>query len=342
MVPSKYTDVTAEIQYKHSLASLNTLGLPAIAEHYVCVRSDAEVCEALSLARSKSWPITILGGGSNVVIRDKLAGLVIHTLIPGISYRGACVEAGAGEVWHELVLSSLQQGLSGVENLALIPGSVGAAPIQNIGAYGAELKDVFESLKGIDRETLESVELSREDCRFGYRDSIFKHDLKERLVITRVRLRLHTGFEANLQYEPLRIWLEQSAGGDITARTVSDAVVAIRQSRLPDPQRVGNVGSFFKNPVVDEMVIERLRRNAPDLPCWHAATGSKVSAAWLIEQCGLKGHVAGRAAVSADHALVIINRGGATGEEILALATKIRSTVEARFGIRLDIEPVIY
>jgi len=334
--------VTLEIQHGRSLASLNTLGLNVRAEHYVSVGSEPELMEALSHARTQGWAVTVLGGGSNLVCRGDLAGLVLHVGIPGILYQDESVEAGAGENWHHLVLSSLEQGLSGLENLSLIPGSVGAAPIQNIGAYGAELSMVFESLVAIDRSTLETVNLDAAECRFGYRDSIFKGELHDQLVICRVSLRLSRDFQPNLEYQGLKQALDVS-GVTVTAERVSEAVCALRRSKLPDPDVQGNVGSFFKNPVVSMARVDQLRDEYPDLPCWPVeGGGAKVSAAWLIERCGLKGKRQGGAAISEQHSLVIVNRDGATGEDVIALASLVQQEISARFDIALEIEPRIY
>lgn len=341
----KYTDVTLEIQHGRSLASLNTLGLDVIAEHYACARSEDELCEALAWARDRRLPVTVLGGGSNVVFRSNITGLVLHVGTPGILFDNETVEAGAGENWHQLVLASLEHGLCGLENLSLIPGSVGAAPIQNIGAYGTELSGVFDSLSAIDRDSLESLTLSAADCRFGYRDSIFKGALKDRLVISSVRISLSRTFRPNLDYEGLRHELEQSGAG-ITAHAVSEAVCALRRRKLPDPEVEGNVGSFFKNPVVSAARLSALLAEHPGMPAWNADGAKdgakKVSAGWLIEHCGLKGRVLGGAAVSERHALVIVNRGPATGEDVIALAALVQERVFAEFGISLEIEPRVY
>lgn len=332
--------MTLEIQQDRSLKRLNTLGLDARAEHFVHVANEDELREALELAAGHNWPVTVLGGGSNLVLSGDVPGLVIHMGITGIGFEGEMVEAGAGEPWHQLVMAAIGQGLSGIENLSLIPGSAGAAPIQNIGAYGAELTDVFDSLVAIDRHSLETLQLSRADCRFGYRDSVFKHALRDRVVIVRIRLKLSETFSPNLRYEALREALDASPG-PLCASTVSEAVCNIRRSKLPDPAKTGNVGSFFKNPVVPQAQLDALQHRYSALPCWQTEAGVKVSAGWLIEQCGLKGEAIGGAAISPGHALVIINRGEATGEDVMTLAGLVQSRVEARFGIRLEIEPVV-
>lgn len=333
--------MTLEIQQQKSLRYLNTFGLPATAEHFASAHTEEEVREALALARDRHWPVTVLGGGSNMVLSKDIAGLVLHVAIPGILFDGRRLEAGAGEAWHQLVLASLEQGLSGIENLSLIPGSAGAAPIQNIGAYGAELEQVFESLEAIDRQTLESIRFDKADCRFGYRDSIFKGELKDRVVITRISLSLAQAFEPNLTYEGLQRHFAET-GEAVTARSVSDAVCEIRRYKLPDPARMGNVGSFFKNPVIDAGHLAKLLAEHPLMPHWQTTSGAKVSAGWLIEQSGLKGQALGGAAVSDRHALVLVNHHGATGEDVLNLAHFIQDEVRQRFDISLEIEPIVY
>lgn len=333
--------MTLEIQLDRSLTRLNTLGLNTRAERFVHVCTESDLREALALAREKSWPVTLLGGGSNLVFRGNVVGLVIHVGVSGIRFDGTFVEAGAGESWHQVVLSSLEQGLSGIENLSLIPGSAGAAPIQNIGAYGVELADTFETLVAIDRESLETVTLTRSDCRFGYRDSIFKQALRDRLVVTRIRLRLSNVFVPNLEYAGLQQEME-SASTRLSPLAVSQAVCAIRRRKLPDPDLIGNVGSFFKNPIIEPSMLEVLKRDHAGIASWQTESGIKISAGWLIEQCGLSGASVGGAMVSPKHALVLINAGKAAGEDILALASLIQSRILTRFGIRLDIEPVIY
>ncbi|MEX0941777.1 MAG: UDP-N-acetylmuramate dehydrogenase [Pseudomonadales bacterium] len=327
-----------EIQQDISLREFNTLGLDVAAKHFAIVRSEDDVRYALAVAQESAWPITVLGGGSNLVLCHDVEGLVILVAIPGILFDGNQVEAGAGESWHHLVLCSLEQGLSGIENLSLIPGSVGAAPIQNIGAYGVELVSVFDSLVAVDRESRQTVVLTREDCEFGYRNSIFKRKAKDRFVITRVRLNLSAVFEPNLSYRELE---EAVSGLTLTPTVVSEVVSRIRRSKLPDPDQIGNVGSFFKNPVVDGARFVHLKREYRDIPFWETDHGVKLSAGWLIDQCGLKGYRVGDAAISADHALVIINMGRATGPDVVGLAEYVQDMVNSRFDLQLEIEPTI-
>jgi UDP-N-acetylmuramate dehydrogenase len=333
--------VTFEIQQQSSLANLNSLGLDVAAEFLAAAHTEDEVCEALEFARSRSCPLTVLGAGSNVVLSRPIEGLVLVMCIPGVLFDGERVEAGAGENWHHLVLGSLEQGLFGLENLSLIPGSVGAAPIQNIGAYGVELESVFSSLVGIDRETLSPVELNKMDCRFGYRDSAFKHNLKDRFVITRVRLSLSDNFEPNLSYDELAREVADS-GEALSAELVSETVCRIRTRKLPDPSEIGNVGSFFKNPVVPLDRLEEMQSEYPAVPHWMTTEGAKLAAAWLIEQCGLKGLRVGGASISRSHALVVVNEGSATGNDVMSLAAEVQSRVGDRFGVALEVEPIIY
>ncbi|MDX1557105.1 MAG: UDP-N-acetylmuramate dehydrogenase, partial [Xanthomonadales bacterium] len=257
--------------------------------------------------------------------------------------RSALVEVGAGENWHELVLWSLEQGLSGLDNLSLIPGLAGAAPIQNIGAYGVELSSVLVSVTAWDWSKQTWRVFSREDCRFGYRDSRFKSSEPDRYLITSLRLSLDTEFQPRLSYPGLAEALEETAPGAPNARQVSDAVVRIRRRKLPDPARTGNAGSFFKNPVVERSLADDLRADHPDLPAWPVGDiAVKLSAAWMIERCGLKGRREGAAGVSPLHALVLVNHGGASGADIWDLACKVRSVVEQAFGIVLEPEPRIF
>lgn len=330
--------MTLEIQQRQSLVHLNTLGLDVTAERLAIARSEADVIEALALARSRGWPLTILGGGSNVVFTGDVKGLVLIVGIPGVLLEGERVTAGAGEGWHALVLATLEHELSGLENLALIPGSVGAAPIQNIGAYGVELESVFESLTAIERSSGSRVTLSRADCEFGYRDSLFKNRGRDEFVITSVSLSLSSTFTPHLAYADLKNAFEGQAPASPLA--VAEKVCEIRRQKLPDPDVVGNVGSFFKNPAVSGSAAAALLADYPQLSGWTQADGSmKLSAAWLIDQCGFRGRGRGGAAIFDRHALVIINRESATPDDVIGLAREIAEEVQARFGVALDIEP---
>jgi UDP-N-acetylmuramate dehydrogenase len=332
-----------DIQHQVSLATRNSLGVEAWAEYLVDVSHEAQVIEALEYARLKRWPVTILGGGSNSVFARDLAGLVICQRSRGVAVDGNRVTVAAGESWHELVLRTLALGLSGLENLTLIPGQVGAAPIQNIGAYGVELASLLESVRAIDISSGAAFTLSCSDCRFGYRDSIFKHALQQQAVITAVTLNLHTAFVPQLDFVDLQRWRASQNAADVTAIAVSQAVAAIRRKKLPDPGVRGNVGSFFKNPAVAFARVAELHSDFPEMPARQQADGLwKLSAAWLIEQAGMKGVAEGRAQVSTQHCLVLENTGGCSGAEVLQLAARVAQAVTERFGLQLEIEPVVY
>ncbi len=327
-----------------SLAPLNTFGLGSVAAERWLIgsRDDLRAWRAASTGRR---PI-VLGGGSNVLfIAERIERPILHIQKRGRAVvdadgQGALVEAAAGEPWHDFVLWSLDQGLSGLENLSLIPGTVGAAPVQNIGAYGVELMRTCESVEVFDLEDGTLRWLSRAECAFGYRDSVFKHLPPDRHVITRVRFRLSRRFEPVLGYGELRAELARTGIEEPTARDVSNAVCAIRRRKLPDPSTIGNAGSFFKNPIVEPAVADRLGDAHPDCPRYPAPDGRvKLAAGWLIERAGWKGHRRGAAGVHEAHALVLVNHGGASGAEIWQLAQDIRDDVAAKFGIRLEQEP---
>jgi UDP-N-acetylmuramate dehydrogenase len=330
-----------------SLRALNTFGVDARARMLIEIASLADVEPALSLARAQgSGDPLVLGGGSNllltcaVVTRPVLRIRLLGRRLVG-NPSDCIVEAAAGEAWDPFVRWTLAQGLSGLENLSLIPGTVGAAPIQNIGAYGVEIRECFDSLDAIDLTSGAMRRFDTADCGFGYRDSIFRHDPGGRWLIVTVRFRLRRTPALRLDYGEIREQLA-AAGIDSPAPVdVADAVSAIRRRKLPDPATIGNAGSFFRNPVIGAAAAAALRVQEPEVPCWSAEAGVKVSAAWLIERCGWKGHRAGDAGVHARHALVLVNHGRATGTEILALAGRIRDSVFDRYGIRLEPEPLL-
>lgn len=328
-----------------SLAPLTTLGIEARARDIQKLAHEGDVRDWLEATYHTGTPRLVLGGGSNVVFTRDFPGSVGVVAVPGVEHLGSCsrfhyVQAGGGVNWHQFVNWTLDHDLPGLENLSLIPGSVGAAPMQNIGAYGVELHERFESLEAMDLDTGERHLFEREACAFGYRDSRFKQE-PDRWLILRVMLRLPREWEPRLEYAGLRETLEASGDDNPDARAISRAVCRIRSSKLPDPARLGNVGSFFKNPIVDEAVFERLKSESPDMPAWPADEGAKLSAAWLIERCGWKGKRHGRAGVHEYHALVLVNHGGATGGEVRNLAEAIRASVAERFGIELETEPRI-
>jgi UDP-N-acetylmuramate dehydrogenase len=292
-------------------------------------------------------PKLILGGGTNLVLTHDITGVVAKVEISGrrlLEERPDAwiVEAGAGENWHELVEWTLRQGWPGLENLALIPGLVGAAPVQNIGAYGVELADRFESLDGVDLVTGRAVTLDARLCAFGYRDSVFKHVLAGKTLITRVRLRLPRPWRPVLGYLDLQRRIHDTGNAAPDARKIFDWVCAIRRAKLPDPRDIGNVGSFFKNPVVSAEQCRDIIGRDPSIVHYPLPDGSaKLAAGWLIDACGWKGKSIGRAGVYPQHSLVLVNRGGAIGAEVTTLAQAIQESVYGRFGIRLEPEPVI-
>ena len=333
-----------EIKENASLQHLNSLALPAYAEYFCSVTDTNQIQQALVFAADKDLRITPMGGGSNMVIAGDIQGLVLHLDLKGISSKPVAdnqveVTFAAGENWHEMVQYCLQQGWYGLENLSLIPGNMGAAPIQNIGAYGVELCDLFVSLQAIEISTGELIELDNKQCEFGYRDSIFKQAYKDRFLITHVCLRLSTQPIAQIQYPALA-----DAIGDrtLTPELISETVCRIRQQKLPDPAQLPNAGSFFKNPLVTESGLSRLESNGSQSPRYPQADGTyKIPAAWLIDQCCFRGQRRGEVGVHEHQALVLVNYGG-TGAQLLALATEIQDAVSAKFGIALEIEPRLY
>ena len=343
------------IQQQVPLQKYNTLAIPVLAHYFVELRDEKHLPEYLAFAEKKHLPVLILGGGSNIVLTQDFVGLVIKMSLTGISVveqgDAVIVTAAAGENWHDLVTWCLQQGYNGLENLALIPGSVGAAPIQNIGAYGVELTDIFESLSGWDCSSQEWKTLSREDCQFAYRDSIFKHALKNRFIITSVSLRLHLNGEVNVSYGALQQALQQTSQKTAaeptntpSAQQVADAVIAIRQSKLPDPSVLPNAGSFFKNPVVSAGQATQLLSRFPDMAHYPQADGKvKLAAGWLLEQAGWKGKQLGTVGMHQQQSLVLVNHDveRTNGESVLTLAGQIQQDVQRQFSVTLEIEPTI-
>jgi len=327
------------------LRRLNTFGVDVRAARLIEVEQPADLEGALAEARAMP-PLLVLGGGSNVLFTGDFPGTVLHPATRGrrvleSSGAGAVVEAEAGEDWDAFVRWTLSQGLSGLENLSLIPGTVGASPIQNIGAYGVEMCERFAGLSAIDTQTLARRDFTATDCAFGYRDSLFRNAQAGRWLIARVRFRLDRAPRLRLDYADLRHELAARGCGQPTPADVADAVSAIRRRKLPDPAELGNAGSFFKNPVVSGEAAQALRSREPDLVCWPDPRGVKLSAAWMIERCGWKGAREGDAGVHASHALVLVNHGRASGAQILALAAKIRASVLQRFGVALEPEPLV-
>ncbi|MGG1944745.1 UDP-N-acetylmuramate dehydrogenase [Trinickia sp. NRRL B-1857] len=329
-----------------SLRAYNTFGFDARARWFCRIETPDQFVAALGDPRLRGAPHLVLGGGSNVVLTRDFDGVVLHVALAGkrlVREDGEAwyVEAAAGENWHGFVAWTLANGFPGLENLALIPGTVGAAPIQNIGAYGLEMAERFHSLRAIELASGEAVELDAAQCRFGYRDSFFKREGRDRFAITAVTFRLPKAWTSRADYADVARAIEAS-GAPATPQAIFDAVVAVRRAKLPDPAVLGNAGSFFKNPVVDAATFDALRAREPQIVSYPQADGRlKLAAGWLIDRCGWKGRAMGGAAVHERQALVLVNRGGATGAEVLALARAIQEDVRARFGVQLEPEPVV-
>lgn len=328
-----------------SLKPYNSLGVEARARQFVEVRGDDELREALRLADASRLPLLLIGGGSNLLLSGDVEALVVRMasrgrrIIADDADGQVVVEAEAGEPWHPFVLWTLTQGLGGLENLSLIPGTVGAAPVQNIGAYGVELKDRFVSLSALDRETGEVREFDREQCQFAYRESLFKRS-GGRWLILRVRFALSRAARVHLEYGPVRQRLADEGIAEPSPMDVSRVICAIRSEKLPDPAQLGNAGSFFKNPLVDAAHAERLAAEHPGLVAYPQGDGKvKLAAGWLIEQAGWKGYRQGDAGVHRLQALVLVNHGNASGAEVLALARRIQADIAERFGVELEMEP---
>jgi UDP-N-acetylmuramate dehydrogenase len=332
------------LQRTVDLSRWNSFGTPAIAEWATSVSSVAALCEALDRCAKQSLPTIVLGGGTNVVLRDRIHGCVIRASIRGITAtedgKRTYVTVGAGESWHGFVRWSLGRGLAGIENLALIPGTVGAAPIQNIGAYGVELSEVLQCVSAVDRETSDARSFDLAACELAYRDSVFKHALKDRVVITSITVALSRSFRPVLGYPD--VTREVAAMGvKPTAATVAEAVIRVRRRKLPDPRVLGNAGSFFKNPVLDPTTLDGVKARLPSIRSRPDPRGARIPAAALIDACGFKGMRRGAVGVWYRQPLVLVNHGGARAHELLAVAAEIRDRVEARFGVVLELEPSV-
>ena len=332
-----------QIQQNTPLKAFNTFGLDAKAKHFISVHSDDELKQVLSL---KNYPDKfILGGGSNMLLTKDIEALVVHIDLKGIDIveetdAFVLIKANSGENWHEFVIHCLAHDFGGLENLSLIPGNVGSAPIQNIGAYGVELKDVFVSCNAMNIETLDIKTFGFEECNFGYRESIFKHDVKGQYIITSVTFKLtKKDHKLYTQYGAIDSELQQMNIKQPTIQDISNAVIAIRQSKLPDPKKIGNSGSFFKNPVISIEQLEALKLNFPEIPSYFVSDFIvKVPAGWLIEKAGFKGKTFGNYGVHKHQALVLVNYGNAKGIEIYKLAQLIQKTIYRIFQIEIETE----
>ncbi|HSY27311.1 MAG TPA: UDP-N-acetylmuramate dehydrogenase [Burkholderiaceae bacterium] len=335
------------IQHRVSLRRLNTFGVEAFAHAYLKLTDPLMLQEVKNDPVLSKLPRLVLGGGSNILLTSDFSGLVLHMDMRGIEVLrqdevATYIRVAAGENWHQFVLWTLAHGFGGLENLSLIPGSVGAAPIQNIGAYGVEVKDFIESVDVFDFASGEMMTLTRDECAFAYRDSIFKRDLRDRAVIVNVIFGLPKNWQSNTRYIDVAQELQSRAIATPSAQDISNAVIAIRQRKLPDPAVIGNAGSFFKNPLVPALQRNALLEQNPQLVSYLQADGSyKLAAGWLIDQCGWKGRSLGAAGVYEKQALVLVNHGGAQGNEIWQLAQAIQADVMARFEVKLEAEPVL-
>lgn len=331
------------IQENISLKPFNTFGIDKTARYFVNAKSTQEIKEALATAQELQIPVLILGGGSNILLTQNLDALVLKIEIEGINVLQenedvVLVEVGAGEIWHDFVVFCIERGWGGVENLSLIPGTVGASPMQNIGAYGVEIKEVFHSLRAIDRANGTERVFSWEDCRFGYRESVFKNESKDKYIITHVTFLLNKKPEIKTTYGAIKDTLADMGVSNPGIKEVSEAIIKIRTSKLPDPKLIGNAGSFFKNPTISELDFQKLKKEYPQIPHFAQEDGVKIPAAWLIEQAGWKGKTFGAIGVHKLQPLVLVNYGGGDGKDIKNLSQKIQKSVEEKFGIRLHPE----
>lgn len=334
-----------QIKENHSLKEYNTFGLAVKAKYFVEVDSVTMLQELIKTDLFKKQNHLILGGGSNVLLTKDFDGLVLKISIQGLtvekeSENNIWLKAMAGNVWHDVVMYSIEQGYGGLENLSLIPGQVGAAPMQNIGAYGIELESVFDHLEAMNIKTGQIRKFAKKECDFGYRESVFKNVYKGKYIITSVVLKLDKSQEnVSVSYGAIQSVLDEKGVKQPNSKSVSDAVIEIRQSKLPNPKELGNAGSFFKNPVIEFKQLETLKSKYPDIPHYDLGLGMyKVPAGWLIEQCGWKGKKVGNVGAHKNQALVLVNYGGATGEEVKALAMDIKKSVFQKFGIVISPE----
>ncbi|MNK27369.1 UDP-N-acetylenolpyruvoylglucosamine reductase [compost metagenome] len=331
------------IEHNISLKPYNTFGIDVHAKAFGRFTSVEELKDLL-VNRDPETPLFILGGGSNVLLTKDLPCFVLKNEIEGIeviseSEEHIVVKVGSGVEWHSFVRYTVERGWGGIENMSLIPGSVGASPMQNIGAYGAEIKDTFVSLEALHIDSLELHTFNREQCQFGYRESVFKRALKNQYVIVSVTYELLKHPKINTTYGAIQSEIEVMGVTDVTVETVSQAVMNIRRSKLPDPKFLGNAGSFFKNPVVSKAVFENLAKAYPEAPHYPQPNGEeKLAAGWLIEKAGWKGKRTGNCGVHEYQALVLVNYGGATGKEIYDLSTSIIEDVQSKFGVTLERE----
>jgi len=335
-----------EKHYGYSLQKLNTFGLDIVAKEYIKYYSVEELRETLKQRNPFAEPVLILGGGSNLLFKDDFKGVVLHSFIKGIEVveetdEEVVIRVGAGEEWDDLVQWAVSHAFYGLENLSLIPGHVGAAPVQNIGAYGVEVKDVFEKAEGVWLDSGEFFQMEASQMKFDYRYSIFKGDLKGKVILTHLFFRLKKNGSLNLEYGSVRDAVKNI--GEISLQNVREAIIQIRSSKLPDPSVLGNAGSFFKNPIVSNAHFTRLKEQFLEIPYYLLPNSDevKIPAGWLIQECGWKGKSIGEAAVHDKQALVLINKGGASGNDLIQLALQIENDVLSRFSIQLEKEVTV-
>ncbi|MEL7399184.1 MAG: UDP-N-acetylmuramate dehydrogenase [Pseudomonadota bacterium] len=336
---------SARIEFNKDVKSFNSLNLPGRAEQFAQFSSISELLSLLAYARQQKLTVKVLGGGSNILMPARVSGLVLQSAMQSVEVlrqdeQSISLKVDAGKHWHSWVLESQQYG-HGIENLALIPGTVGASPIQNIGAYGVEVADVLESVQGICLSSMQLMTLSNADCRFGYRDSIFKRELKDDFIVTSATFRLTKAFAPNVSYGPLASWASDHSG--FSSQHLIDQVCAIRSSKLPDPTDIPNAGSFFKNPVVSAAEAGKLRTQYPNMPGYPQADGRvKLAAGWLIEQAGWKGRSLGNASMHSLQALVLTTNGSAELSDVFAIRDAVRADVFELFGVQLEPEPQLF
>lgn len=332
------------ILHDYSLLAHNTFGIDAHCQTFVEYASTGEAAEVVRLLEGKGEPLLIIGGGSNLLLTKDYDGVVIHSVIKGMEVVSetddeVLLRVGSGEVWDDVVAACVAKGWHGAENLSLIPGDVGASAVQNIGAYGAEAADLIDRVEAVRLCDGESAVFTNADCQYGYRQSRFKHEWKNQYLVTYVTYRLKKHFEPKLDYGNIRVELERRGITELTAQELRQVIIDIRQDKLPDPQVEGNAGSFFMNPIVDREKYESLLGQYPQMPHYHIDEAhEKIPAGWLIDQCGWKGKSLGRAGVHSKQALVLVNRGGATGADIVRLCETVRQDVKRKFDIQIEPE----
>lgn len=324
----------------YNLKTHNTFGIDAKCSRFLEYESVAEAQEVAKILRESSIPYIIIGGGSNLLLTKDYEGIVVHSACKGVERRGNSLICGSGEVWDDIVAKSIAMQLYGAENLSLIPGDVGASAVQNIGAYGSEVKDLIRKITAVEISTGAVREFNHTECEYGYRQSRFKHEWKNRFLIISVEYELSEAFQPRLDYGNIRAELERRNIAEPTAQQLRDTIIDIRNAKLPDPKVMGNAGSFFMNPIVSREKYEQLAAQYEGMPHYEIdADHVKIPAGWMIDQCGWKGKSLGRAGVHDKQALVLVNRGGATGAEIVALCEAIQKDVKAKFDI--DIHPEV-